>query len=145
MFLIFISRCGLSPVLMLYLILTLPQEVEEVQQRMKKCRRQWSGEGYLAHSRSSIMTSLQSLLCYRNQLIPVPYLILNAFFFSTIFTEPHFKFNWLFLSSCRGMVDASGDQFVAYFLPSKETIRKRKRDQEGETEYMEEEEWVLLH
>ena len=38
------------------------------------------------------------------------------------------------------MVDASGDQFVAYFLPSKETIRKRKRDQEGETEYMEEEE-----
>ena len=43
------------------------------------------------------------------------------------------------------MVDASGDQFVAYFLPSKETIRKRKRDQEGETEYMEEEEWVFLH
>lgn len=41
----------------------------------------------------------------------------------------------------RGMVDASGDQFVAYFLPSKETIRKRKRDQEGETEYMEEEEY----
>lgn len=41
----------------------------------------------------------------------------------------------------RGMVDASGDQFVAYFLPSKETIRKRKRDQEGETEYTEEEEY----
>ena len=40
----------------------------------------------------------------------------------------------------RGMVDASGDQFVAYFLPTTDTIRKRKRDQEGEKEYTEEEE-----
>ena len=40
------------------------------------------------------------------------------------------------------MVDASGDQFVAYFLPTTDTIRKRKRDQEGEKEYTEEEEWV---
>ena len=87
------------------------------------------------------MTSLQSLLCYRNQLIPVPYLILNAFFFSQQFSLSHIlSLTDFFLSSCRGMVDASGDQFVAYFLPSKETIRKRKRDQEGETEYMEEEE-----
>ena len=40
------------------------------------------------------------------------------------------------------MVDASGDQFVAYFLPTTDTIRKRKRDQEDEKEYTEEEEWV---
>ena len=40
------------------------------------------------------------------------------------------------------MVDASGDQFVAYFLPTTDTIRKRKRDQDDEKEYTEEEEWV---
>ena len=45
-----------------------------------------------------------------------------------------------FFCLCRGMVDASGDQFVAYFLPSAETIRKRKRDQETEMDYTEEEE-----
>lgn len=38
------------------------------------------------------------------------------------------------------MVDASGDQFVAYFLPTPETIGKRKRDQEVEVDYTEEEE-----
>ena len=42
------------------------------------------------------------------------------------------------------MVDASGDQFVAYFLPTTDTIRKRKRDQEDEKEYTEEEEWVQV-
>ncbi|KAL9952382.1 hypothetical protein ACROYT_G039632 [Oculina patagonica] len=41
----------------------------------------------------------------------------------------------------RGMVDASGDQFVAYFLPTRDTIKKRKRDQESEQEYTEEEEY----
>ena len=45
-----------------------------------------------------------------------------------------------FRSFCRGMVDASGDQFVAYFLPTRDTIRKRKRDQESEKEFTEEEE-----
>ena len=45
-----------------------------------------------------------------------------------------------FVCLFRGMVDASGDQFVAYFLPTKETIRKRKRDQETEMDYTEEEE-----
>ena len=40
----------------------------------------------------------------------------------------------------RGMVDASGDQFVAYFLPSKETLGKRKRDQESADDYVEDEE-----
>lgn len=38
------------------------------------------------------------------------------------------------------MVDASGDQFVAYFLPATDTIRKRKRDQERDKEYTEDEE-----
>jgi len=30
----------------------------------------------------------------------------------------------------RGMEDESGDQFVAYFLPNEETLRKRKREEE---------------
>lgn len=41
----------------------------------------------------------------------------------------------------RGMVDASGDQFVAYFLPTRETIGKRKRDLETEMDYTEDEEY----
>lgn len=48
----------------------------------------------------------------------------------------------LFFLLFRGMVDASGDQFVAYFLPTKETIGKRKRDLETEMDYTEDEEWV---
>lgn len=43
------------------------------------------------------------------------------------------------------MVDVHGDQFVAYFLPENETLRKRKRDQEEEKEYTEGDEWVTLH
>lgn len=35
----------------------------------------------------------------------------------------------------RGMVDESGDQFVAYFLPTEETLEKRRRDTEGEVDY----------
>lgn len=33
------------------------------------------------------------------------------------------------------MVDESGDQFVAYFLPTDETKRKRKRDIEDGMDY----------
>lgn len=52
-----------------------------------------------------------------------------------------FIIGWfLLLFVDRGMVDASGDQFVAYFLPSNETLGKRKRDQETATDYMDEEE-----
>ena len=29
---------------------------------------------------------------------------------------------------CRGMEDESGDQFVAYFLPTDETLEKRKTE-----------------
>ncbi|XP_061575570.1 RNA polymerase II-associated factor 1 homolog isoform X1 [Cololabis saira] len=36
----------------------------------------------------------------------------------------------------RGMMDEEGNQFVAYFLPNEETIRKRKRDCEEEVDYM---------
>ncbi|XP_060114298.1 RNA polymerase II-associated factor 1 homolog [Heteronotia binoei] len=35
----------------------------------------------------------------------------------------------------RGMMDEEGNQFVAYFLPVDETMRKRKRDQEEEMDY----------
>ncbi|KAL7400187.1 hypothetical protein ABVT39_007966 [Epinephelus coioides] len=36
----------------------------------------------------------------------------------------------------RGMMDEEGNQFVAYFLPNEETIRKRKRDFEEGMDYM---------
>ncbi|XP_069738203.1 LOW QUALITY PROTEIN: RNA polymerase II-associated factor 1 homolog [Phaenicophaeus curvirostris] len=35
----------------------------------------------------------------------------------------------------RGMMDEEGNQFVAYFLPVEETLRKRKRDLEEEMDY----------
>ena len=40
----------------------------------------------------------------------------------------------------RGMVDEAGEQFVAYFLPTEETLGKRKRDAEIDVEYEENEE-----
>lgn len=39
----------------------------------------------------------------------------------------------------RGMMDEEGNQFVAYFLPHEETLRKRKRDVDEELDYMPEE------
>ncbi|XP_055008211.1 RNA polymerase II-associated factor 1 homolog isoform X2 [Boleophthalmus pectinirostris] len=36
----------------------------------------------------------------------------------------------------RGMMDEEGNQFVAYFLPNEETLRKRKRDCEEGVDYM---------
>lgn len=36
----------------------------------------------------------------------------------------------------RGMMDEEGNQFVAYFLPNEDTMRKRKRDVEEDVEYM---------
>ncbi|XP_012946128.1 RNA polymerase II-associated factor 1 homolog [Aplysia californica] len=44
----------------------------------------------------------------------------------------------------RGAVDESGEQFVAYFLPTDETLGKRKRDAESEKEYEEEETYEYL-
>uniref|UniRef100_A0A8C6Z724 RNA polymerase II-associated factor 1 homolog n=1 Tax=Nothoprocta perdicaria TaxID=30464 RepID=A0A8C6Z724_NOTPE len=35
----------------------------------------------------------------------------------------------------RGMMDEEGNQFVAYFLPVEETLRKRKRDQDDDVDY----------
>lgn len=32
-------------------------------------------------------------------------------------------------------MDEEGNQFVAYFLPVEETLKKRKRDQEEEMDY----------
>ncbi len=40
----------------------------------------------------------------------------------------------------RGMMDESGEQFVAYFLPTEETMRKRKADFVEEVEYTPEQE-----
>ncbi|XP_053502816.1 RNA polymerase II-associated factor 1 homolog [Ictalurus furcatus] len=39
----------------------------------------------------------------------------------------------------RGMMDEEGNQFVAYFLPNEDTLRKRKRDVDEELDYMPEE------
>ncbi|XP_056612506.1 RNA polymerase II-associated factor 1 homolog [Triplophysa dalaica] len=36
----------------------------------------------------------------------------------------------------RGMMDEEGNQFVAYFLPNEETMRKRKRDVDEDVEFM---------
>lgn len=36
----------------------------------------------------------------------------------------------------RGMMDEEGNQFVAYFLPNEDTLRKRKRDCEEGVDYM---------
>ncbi|KAM3875422.1 RNA polymerase II-associated factor 1 homolog [Diretmus argenteus] len=36
----------------------------------------------------------------------------------------------------RGMMDEEGNQFVAYFLPNEETLRKRKRDVDEELDFM---------
>lgn len=33
-------------------------------------------------------------------------------------------------------MDEEGNQFVAYFLPGEDTMRKRKRDQEEGLDYM---------
>ena len=43
----------------------------------------------------------------------------------------------------RGMEDESGDQFVAYFLPSDETLEKRSNESKGK-EPAEDEEWVNI-
>lgn len=44
----------------------------------------------------------------------------------------------------RGMVDESGDQFVAYFLPTPETTTKRKRDVEAEVSYGDDDEYDYI-
>ena len=49
-----------------------------------------------------------------------------------------------FFIICRGMVDEQGDQFVAYFLPTEETLGKRKRDCELSQDFQEDEEWVFV-
>lgn len=41
----------------------------------------------------------------------------------------------------RGVMDESGEQFVAYFLPSEETLEKRRRDLVNETLYEDDEEY----
>jgi len=35
----------------------------------------------------------------------------------------------------KGLVDKNGEQFVAYFLPTEDTIKKRNRDNDNDTEY----------
>ena len=41
----------------------------------------------------------------------------------------------------RGVMDESGEQFVAYFLPTEETMKKRKRDEENHVEYVDEDDY----
>ncbi|PVD25632.1 hypothetical protein C0Q70_13291 [Pomacea canaliculata] len=44
----------------------------------------------------------------------------------------------------RGAVDESGEQFVAYFLPTEETMDKRKRDSDDNVDYAPEEDYEYL-
>jgi RNA polymerase II-associated factor 1 len=41
----------------------------------------------------------------------------------------------------RGVMDESGEQFVAYFLPTEETLEKRRRDISNSVEYEDDEEY----
>lgn len=41
-------------------------------------------------------------------------------------------------------MDESGEQFVAYFLPTEDTLRKRKRDAQEEVDYMDDDEYDYL-
>ncbi|KAB7494223.1 RNA polymerase II-associated factor 1-like protein, partial [Armadillidium nasatum] len=41
----------------------------------------------------------------------------------------------------RGVMDESGEQFVAYFLPTEDTLEKRRRDKEQNEDYKDEEEY----
>ena len=56
--------------------------------------------------------------------------------------ESYFNFNLSLNFSHRGMVDESGDQFVAYFLPTEETLGKRKRDAEDGIPYAPDDEYA---
>ena len=81
------------------------------------------------------------------------YLLIYSFTYSLMYLFiPYLKHllfsdvNWfcvLFLCY-RGMVDESGDQFVAYFLPTEETLKKRKQDEMDNIDYEEGQEWVLM-
>lgn len=44
----------------------------------------------------------------------------------------------------RGVMDESGEQFVAYFLPTEDTLKKRKRDKDENVEYMDEDEYDYI-
>jgi len=45
------------------------------------------------------------------------------------------------VASRRGVMDESGEQFVAYFLPLEETLEKRRRDFTAGIDYADEEEY----
>lgn len=67
--------------------------------------------------------------------------LLNFIAMTTNLKQPQLPDSFIsFASFDRGMVDESGDQFVAYFMPTLETIEKRKRDAEIEIDYEEGEE-----
>ena len=42
------------------------------------------------------------------------------------------------------MMDENNEQFVAYFLPTPETLAKRKNDELQAVNYREGEEWVII-
>ena len=43
----------------------------------------------------------------------------------------------------RGMMDENNEQFVAYFVPTQETLRKRQRDTQDSVSYQEGEEYAI--
>ena len=42
-------------------------------------------------------------------------------------------------------MDEAGEQFVAYFVPTEETVGKRKRDDEEDIPYKADDEYVHVH
>ena len=46
--------------------------------------------------------------------------------------------------SCRGMVDESNEQFVAYFLPTPDTIEKKEEDKRLGIPFRDDQEYVPM-
>ena len=58
-----------------------------------------------------------------------------------IFLLPLFSYIYFhLLVSCRGMMDENNEQFVAYFVPTQETLRKRLQDVHQTVSYQDGEE-----
>lgn len=72
----------------------------------------------------------QAMIRY-DQMCFVCSLLQQLVFLGVFFCKCHLLF-----VKYRGMMDEEGNQFVAYFLPNEETLRKRKRDCEEGIDYM---------
>ena len=59
-----------------------------------------------------------------------------------IFLAAIFAYFFYLPVSFRGMMDENNEQFVAYFVPTQETMRKRRQDVHQTVSYQDGEEYV---